>query len=60
MQKLLQYEIDNLGTSVFEIQRGSGPRSNHPGSTERLERRGLLLALGNNALRILAQLHSSL
>ena len=21
---LLQYEIDNLGTSVFEIQRGSG------------------------------------
>ena len=24
MRGLLQYEIDNLGTSVFEIQRGSG------------------------------------
>ena len=24
MRGLLQYEIDSLGTSVFEIQRGSG------------------------------------
>ena len=58
MRGLLQYEIDNLGTSVFEILRGCGHSLQSPGVRKRLgTAAGLLLALGINALHYYHLLH---